>query len=135
LGHGKQSGVLTTAKEASSNKAQIALESTPWYKNAFADLLGPETKTLAPPPETLYNLDEDRLIKTIDMRNELRQPSTGNTPPRKNGSKIVNTTSSDEDSASSSSTEGSRDASAVGEESSPASGEEVQGKLSVTDGG
>ena len=69
------------------------------------------------------------------MRNELRQPSTGSTPPRKNGSEIIDKTRSDEDSASSSSTKESRNASADGEESSPASGEEVHGKLSVTDGG
>ena len=126
---------MTTAKEASSNKAQIALESAPWYKYAFAGLLVPDIKNLAPPLETLYNLDEDRSIETIHMRNELRQPSTGSTPPRKNGSEIIDKTRSDEDSASSSSTEGLGDASADREESSPASGEEVHGELSVTDGG
>ena len=129
-----ESGVLTTAKEASSNKAQITLESAPWYQNAFANLLVPDIKNLAPPPETLYNLDEDRSIKTIHMRNEIRQPSAGSTPPRNNGSKIVDTTRSDEDSASSSSAKGPRYASADGEESSPASGEEVHGKLSATNG-
>ena len=130
-----ESDVLTTAKEMGSNKAQIAMESAPWYKNAFADLPGSDIKTPALPPETLYNFDEYRLIKTIHMCNELRQPSAGSTPLRKNGSKIVDTTRSDEDSASSSSTEGLHNASANGEESSPASGEEVHGKLSVTDGG
>jgi hypothetical protein len=130
-----ESGILTTAKEVSTNIAQIALESAPWYKNAFADLLGLEIKTLAPPPEMLYNLDKDCLIKTIHNCNEQHLPSMGRTPPRKNGLEIVDMASSDGASASLSSTKGSREASADGDELSPASGEEVHGKPSATDGG
>ena len=127
-------GVLTTAKEAVSNSAQTALENAPWYKNAFADLLGLDIKKLAPPPEAIYNLDEDRSIKTIHNRNANRLTSVGSTPPRKKGSEIVDMASSDEDSASSSSMDQPRDAGVNEEEVSTALCEGVNNRRNVTDG-
>jgi hypothetical protein len=66
-------GVLTTHCESVDNQVQSDLESTAWYKDAFKDLgltTKDGSKKPAPPPKTLFNLDEDRSIKTIHNHNE-----------------------------------------------------------------
>jgi hypothetical protein len=68
---------------------------------------------LNPPPESLFNLDKDRSIKTIHLCNDnWLAPAMGGLPPpqKRLNSEVVNLASSDEDSASSSSEEGSRSA-------------------------
>ena len=79
------------------------------------------------PPESLFNLDEDRSIKTIHQRNEINLPpwSNGSQPAqKKSASEIVQLTSSDEDSASSSSIDGLHSTATKGVEISPPSSAE-----------
>ncbi|KAL3799667.1 hypothetical protein ACHAW5_009172, partial [Stephanodiscus triporus] len=88
-------GVLTTQRESDENNSLEELEKASWFKDAFADLgldADGSKKKLAPPPEALFNIDEDRSIKTIHNRN---------------GNGNVVWTLSDEDSASLSLDEGS----------------------------
>jgi hypothetical protein len=78
---------------------------TPWFKDVFAELnLAKKGRgnLPPPPPEMLFNLTEDRSIKTIHHRNESPpQEGTGGQPRKR--SKTINLTGSDEESASSSS--------------------------------
>ena len=110
---------------------------SPWFKDAFEDLVldaGGVKKPPPPPPESLFNLDKDRSVKTIHDRNMKRLPSTEYSPPRKTN-EIIQVASSDEDSTSSSSDSRSRNATADGEDGAPASSEEVNGEQSETLGG
>ena len=86
-------------------------------------------KKPAPPPESLFNLEEDQSVKTVHHRQEVEQEATttGNTPSRKGKNEIVELASSDEDSASSSSQDGLRAADAVGDGDSPTSSAEDDG--------
>jgi hypothetical protein len=130
-------GVLTTQREASEKADTKKLVEAPWFKDAFEDLAldaGEARKPLAPPPESLFNLDEDRSVKTIHDRNMNRLPSAGHTPPRKTN-EIVQVASSDEDSASSSSEYGSRNATADGDDDAPVSSDEANGEQGATMGG
>jgi hypothetical protein len=60
---------LTTKQDAESNKNEEDLEKASWFKDPFTNLgiasNGRATKKQAPPPETLFDLDGDRSIKTI----------------------------------------------------------------------
>jgi hypothetical protein len=80
-------GSLTTKQDAESNKNEEDLEKASWFKDAFANLgivsNGRATKKQAPQPETLFNLDGDRSIKTIYQRNKAQPSSAGCTPPEK----------------------------------------------------
>ncbi len=64
------SGTLTTACKAEEKKNLAELEKASWYKNAFEDIGTVKQSNPEPPPESLFNLNEDRSIKTIHLRNE-----------------------------------------------------------------
>jgi hypothetical protein len=64
------SGILTMAREANKKKDLEELEKASWYKDAFEDIGAAKRSIPKPPPEFLFNLDEDRLIKTIHLRNK-----------------------------------------------------------------
>jgi hypothetical protein len=117
-------GVLTTHRESVDNQVQADLESTAWYKDALKELsltTKEGSKTPAPPPKTLFNLDKDRSIKTIHNCNEKQLPSVGSpAPPKKLNPKVVKLTESDEDPASSSGDDGSRSAATDGDDDAPA---------------
>jgi hypothetical protein len=126
------SGTLTTQQEEAENKNRVVLEMASWFKDAFADLgstIDGKSKKPASPTKSLFNLEEDWLVKTVHNRHEEVQEATiaGNTPPRKGENEIVKLASSDEDSASSSSQDGPRAADAVGDEDSPTSSAEDDG--------
>jgi hypothetical protein len=136
------SGTLTTQQEEAEDKNRVVLETASWFKDAFADLgssIDGKSKKPAPPPESLFNLEEDRSVKTVHHRHEEVQEATttaGNTPPRKGKNEIVELASSDEDSASSSSHDGPCAADAVGDVDSPASSAEDDGNaVGAADGG
>ena len=136
------SGTLTTQQEKAEEKNRVILETASWFKDAFTDLgstmiIG-KSKKPALPPESLFNLEEDRSVKTVHHRHEVEQEATtvGNTPPRKGKNEIVELASSDEDSASSSSQDGPCAADAVGDEDSPTSRAEDDGNaVGAADGG
>jgi hypothetical protein len=134
------SGVLTTKQETDENKHLEELEKAAWFKDAFEDL-GPAAKGgpkhPTPPPETLFDLDRERLVKTIHQCNEKSQPSMGSTPPaRKTGTRIVNLMASDKDSTSSSSNKGSCSAASDGGANSPSSSDKDNGQApGATNGG
>ena len=132
-------GVLTTQRESSENNNLEELEKAAWFKDAFADLgldTNGSTKTLAPPPEALFNIDEDRSIKTIHNRNMDRQPLPGSPLPAKNGNGNVVWTLSDGDSASLSMDGGPRPAAPGKDDNVLASSAEVNGMApGVADGG
>jgi hypothetical protein len=135
------SGTLTTQQEEAEDKNRVVLETASWFKDAFADLgstIDGKSKKPAPPPESLFNLEEDRSVKTVYHRHEEVQEATtaGNTPLRKGKNEIVELASSDEDSASSSSLDGPCAADAVGDEDSPTSSAEDDGNaVGAADGG
>ena len=136
------SGSLTTQREEAEDKNRAVLETASWFKDAFADLgsaTNGKSKKPAPPPESLFNLEEDRSVKTVHHRHEEEQQeatTAGNTPPRKGKNEVVELASSDEDSASSSSLDGPRAADAVGDEDSPTSSAEDDGNaVGAADGG
>jgi hypothetical protein len=91
--------------------------------------LSENQKKPAPLPKTLFNLKEDRSIKTVHPRHDEQQAVTlaGNTPPRKGKGEVVKMASSDEDFASLSSPVRPRTKDAVGDEDSPTSSEEDDG--------
>ncbi len=134
-----ETGVLTTQRETNKNQHLEELEKAAWFKDAFEDLRldkkgGP--KQPAPPPEALFNLDEDCSTKTIHLRNEQCPLSTGMTsPPRNTGNRIVNLTTSDGDYTSSSSDKGSRSDAANENDDIPASSDEVNGPAPSVAGG
>ncbi len=120
-------GTLTTHQEEAEEKNQVLLERGTWFKNAFADLdsaVDGKTKKPAPPPETLFNLEEDRSIKTVHHCHEQAATTAGSTPPWKGKGEVVNVASSDEESASSSSQDRPRTEAAVGDEDFFASSDE-----------
>ena len=97
-----------------------------------------KSKKPAPLHETLFNLEEDQLVKMFHQLPEEQQAATtpGYTPPQKGKNKITNLVSSDEDSASSSSQDGPRAADAVGDGDSPTSSAEDDGNaVGTADGG
>jgi hypothetical protein len=125
------SGILTTAREANEKKDLEELKKASWYKDAFEDIGVTKRGIPKPPPESLFNLDEDRSIKTIHLRNETRLPLNADGPGRsqkKSSNEVVLLTNSDEESASSSSDEGSRSVTADGVDFPPSSSAEVNGQ-------
>jgi hypothetical protein len=123
-------GTLTTHQEEAEEKNQVVLETASGFKNAFADLglaVEGKTKKPAPPPETLFNLEEDRSIKTLHHHHEQAATTAGITPPWKGKGKVVNVASSDEQSASSSSQDRPCTEAAVGDEDFSASSDEDDG--------
>jgi len=127
------SGTLTTQQENAEEKNCVVLETASWFKDAIADLgsamIVRKSKKPAPLPETLFNLEDDRSVKTVHYRHEEQQAATtaGNTPPRKGKNEITDLVSSDWDSASSSSQDRPRAADAIGDEDSPTSSAEDDG--------
>ncbi len=120
-------GTLTTHQEEAEEKNQVVLETALWFKNAFADLgsaVDGKMKKPAPPPETLFNLEEDRCIKTVHHCHEQAATSVGSTPPQKGKGKVVNVASSDEESTSSSSQDRPCTEAAIGDEDFSASSDE-----------
>jgi hypothetical protein len=116
------SGTLTTTRKVDERKNLAELEKASWYKNAFEDIGTVKLSNPKPPPELLFNLDEDRSIKTIHLSNEARLSlKEGGSQPlqKKSIDEVIQPTSSDEESASSSSDEGSRSAAADGVEYIP----------------
>ena len=114
------SGSLTTQQETTEENNRVVLKTASWFKDAFADLgstANGRLKKTAPPPETLFNLEEDRSVKTVHHRHEEQQAATtaGTTPPWKGNNKIVVVASSDKDTASSSSRDRPRTTDAVGD--------------------
>jgi hypothetical protein len=123
-------GTLTTHQEEAEEKNRVILETASWFKDAFADLgsvVDGKLKKPAPPPKTLFNLEEDWYVKTVHHRLEQAATTAGSTPPWKGKGKVVNVASSDEESASSSSQVRPRTAAAVGDEDSSASSDEDDG--------
>jgi hypothetical protein len=61
-------GTRTTYQEAAEENNRVVLETALWFHDVFAEL-GAGTKgnsrRQAPPPETLFNLDEDRSVKMV----------------------------------------------------------------------
>ena len=96
-------GSLTTKRDAESNKNEEELEKASWFKDAFANLgialNGRATKKQAPPPETLFDLDGDRSIKTIHQCNKAQPSSAGRMPPKKKKGKELIDVSSEEESS------------------------------------
>jgi hypothetical protein len=79
-----ETGVLTTQRETNENQHLEELKKAVWFKDAFEDLRLDKKgrpKQPAPPPKALFNLDEDRSIKTIHLRNEQHLPSMGMASP------------------------------------------------------
>jgi len=103
------SGTLTTQQEKAEEKNRVVLEKASWFQDAFADLgsmmSAGKSKKPAPLHETLFNLEEDQLVKMVHHRPEEQQAATtmGNTPPRKGKNESTDLVSSNEDSAPSSS--------------------------------
>jgi hypothetical protein len=116
-----------------------------WFKDDFANLgiasNGRATKKQAPPPETLFNLDGDRSIKTIHQHNKAQPSSTGHTPPKKKkGEELIDVSSEEEFSEESApllENQGRpHTAATVGEKEYPASSDEVDGQApGAADGG
>jgi hypothetical protein len=132
------SGILITLQESAENQNLAELEKAAWYKDAFKDLGTAKQGHLKPPPESLFNRDEDCSIKTIHLRNDNRLLSAGgSSPPRqKSNTKVIELASSDEESASSSSDKGSRSAATDGDEVLPSSSAEDNGQApGAADGG
>ena len=135
------SGTLTTQQEEAEDKNRVVLETASWFKDAFADLgskIDGKLKKPAPPPKSLFNLEEDWSVKTVHHRHEVEQEATtaGNTPPWKGKNEIVELASSDEDSVSLSSQDGPCVADAVGDGDSPISSAEDDGNaVGTADGG
>jgi hypothetical protein len=96
-------GTLTTVWEAKEEKTRIVLEMVSWFKDAFANLgtsAKGNPKKQAPPPETLFNLDEDWSVKTVHQcHDQAAATSAGSSPPLKGTGKIVDMTALDEESA------------------------------------
>jgi len=132
-------GVLTTQRESDENNSLEELEKASWFKDAFADLgldADGSKKKLAPPPEALFNIDEDRSIKTIHNRNMVSHSLPGSPLPAGNGNGNVVWTLSDEDSTSLSLDEGPRTAASGKDDNVLASSAEVNGMApGVADGG
>jgi hypothetical protein len=130
---------LMTHQEEAEEKNQVTLETALWFKNAFADLgsaVDGKMQKPAPPPETLFNLEEDRSIKTVHHCHEQAAITAGSTPPRKGKGEVVNVASSDEESAFSSSQDRPRTEAAVGDEDFSASSDEDDGNAQgAADGG
>ncbi len=117
-------------RETEENNNLAELEKAAWYKNAFKNLGAVKQGGLKPPPESLFNLDEDRSVKTIHLRNKNRlAPAASGTPPpqKKSNNEVLEMMSSDEDSASSSSDEGLRSAATNGDKNLPSSSFEDNG--------
>jgi hypothetical protein len=104
-------------------------------------LKGGASKKQAPPPETLFNLDGERSIKTIHQRNKAQPSNMGSTPSKKGKDKdLINISCKEESDKGSTPLPGkqamSRAAAAVGEDESPTSSNEVDGQAPGTaDGG
>ncbi len=132
------SGILTTAREANKKKDLEEPKKASWYKDAFEDIGAAKRSTPKPPPELLFNLDEDCSIKTIHLCNKTRLPLKADglrRSQKKSSNEVVRLTNSDEESASSSSDEGSRSVTADGVDFYPSSSAEVNGQGTDTTNG
>ena len=136
---GLRHGTLTTHQEEAEEKNRVVLETASWFKNAFADLgsvVGRKLKKPEPPPETLFNLEEDWSVKTVHHCHEQAATTAGSTPPWKGEGKVVNVASSDEEFASSSSQDRPCTKAAIGDEDFSASSDEDDGNAQgAADGG
>ena len=114
-------GTLTTHQKAAEEKNRVVLETALWFKDAFANLgtvVNGKPKQQAPPPKTLFNLNEYQSVETVHHRHEQAAIATGHKPPRKGKGTVVDVTNSDEESAFSSGKDRPRTAAAVGDEDS-----------------
>jgi hypothetical protein len=132
-------GTLTTHQEASEDDNCLVLETALWFHDVFAKLgayAKGKPRRQALPLETLFNLDEDRFVKTVHHCHDQAAATTvGSTPSRKGKSKIVNVTALDEDSASLSCIDRPCIAAAVGDKaSSPSRGEDDGKALGAANG-
>ena len=68
------SGMLTTQQEKAEEKNRVILETASWFQDAFPDLgstmSAEKSKKPAQLPETLFNLEEDRSVKTVHHHHE-----------------------------------------------------------------
>jgi hypothetical protein len=120
-------GTLITHQEAAEEKNRLVLEMALWFKDAFANLglrVDGKPKKPALPPETLFNLKDDRSVKTVHHCHEQAATAASSTPPWKGKSKVVKMASSVEESTSSSSQDGPPTTAAIGDEDSPTSSDE-----------
>jgi hypothetical protein len=133
------SGTLTTKQDAETAKNKEDLEKASWFKDAFADLgiaaKGGALKKQAPPPETIFDLDEDRSIKTIHHRNKEQPNNVGSITPKKGKEKdVIDVSSEEESDGESTSPPGKQErpgaAATVGGDKPPTSSDEVDGKAS-----
>jgi hypothetical protein len=131
-------GTLTIHSEAAEEKNRVVLETASWFKDAFADLgsrFDGKPKKPAPPPDILFNFEDDQSVKTVHHCHENAATTTSSTPPQKGKGKVVKMASSDEKSASSSIQDGPCTAAAIGDEDFPTSSDEGNGKApGVADG-
>jgi len=96
--------VLTTPRDKTATCDEEKMLQASWFKDAFAELSMVKKgkgKLPAPPPEMLYNLAEDRSIKTIHNRNEIPPQGGAESHPKRVNDTVI-LTESDEESASSS---------------------------------
>ncbi len=133
------SGTLTTKQDAETAKNKEDLEIASWFKDAFANLgiaaKGGALKKQAPPPETMFDLNGDRSIKTIHHCNEEQPSDAGSTPPKKGKEKeMIDVSSEEELDGESASPPGKQErllaAATVGGDKPPTSSDEVDGKAS-----
>ncbi len=133
------SGTLTTKQDAETAKNEEDLEKALWFKDAFADLgiaaKGGALEKQAPPPETLFDLDRDRSIKTIHHRKEEQPNNAGSTPPKKGKEKdVIDVSSEEESDGESASPPGKQErpdaAATVEGDEPPTSSDEVDGEAS-----
>ena len=90
---------LLTAREAAEDETTRALESAAWYKNEFAsDQTNNKNKQAYAAPESLYNLDAKRSVKTIHERNNHKYIQVEGSETLQLGKK-KSTTTTDDDSA------------------------------------
>ena len=140
-----KTGTLVTKRDAKANKNEEDLEKASWFNDAFANLeivlKGGASKKQAPPPETLFNLDGERSIKTIHQRNKAQPSNMGSTPPKKGKDEdLINISSEEESDKESTPSPGKqgrlRTAATVREDESLTSRDEVDGQApGAADGG
>jgi hypothetical protein len=85
-----ETGTLTTAKELAQKRTTADLMNASWFKDTFFDLdldKSKGKKQPAPPPETLFDLDGDRLVTTIHEYH-MKQPTLKSPPPAKRNNKF-----------------------------------------------
>jgi hypothetical protein len=116
---------LRSCQEAAEEKDLIDLERALWFQDIFAKLgtsVNGKLKTQAPPPKTLFIVNEDWSVKTVQHCHESAATTAGSTPPwkaQKGTGEIVDLANLDEDPASSSSIDGPCTAATIGADDSP----------------